>query len=168
MRDGAAEARYHEMDGDGKRKFLEEFAKNRKDLSWFRAFTHEKTISDQKTTTVREGWLNGSQILATPKLSPDLFQTTEARQTVIQEMIEQSEAEFLYTNEKAAHKNDLLSKYFFKFVIGVDTTHTESDTLRTTNTVSGDASKFESQTSRALIQSGAPGSSTDIVKKRVV
>ena len=36
------------MDGDGERKFLEEFAKNRKDLRWFRSsFTHEK--DDQRS-----------------------------------------------------------------------------------------------------------------------
>ena len=91
VRDGAAEAlkQYHATDGDGKRKFLR--GRRSKNLNRFRSFTpHKKTISDQKATAVREGRLNGSQILA-----------TAARLTVISELTEQSEAEFGYKGKIA-------------------------------------------------------------------
>ena len=114
---------------------------NRKDLSWTEG-VREKGTEDNSATSTLGGFFNRNEILRECGFDPRDLGDKESW-ALLEELLEQSCAEFGHERKTAEHPNPLLTKHYFKKGRGKLDTHLEYAKTQMAESMKGNTKSFD-------------------------
>ena len=152
---------YQSLDNKMKSAFLQQFSKNKKDLSWTKSFRAEHVKEDVQTDTVSRGYRNIAEILKLNGLNYASFPPAEAHQ-VAMALVKQSAELFGHEPSCIEHDMPLLKQYFYVKDLGTTATSSTSSRVTVAEVVTGAGNAMDSATMKQM-----PGHGKDDIHVKV-